>query len=80
MNNAKNVGFKRALPFNLGMFTGFFVVMILCMIFSAVLYSIIPKIQFPMKIVGAAYWENIKYSNVVITVILCNIIFLISGQ
>jgi len=55
MNNAKNVGLGKGMIFNLGMFTGFFVVMILCLIFSTVLYTLVPKIQFPMKILGAAY-------------------------
>ncbi|MDR2598030.1 MAG: LysE family transporter [Treponema sp.] len=55
MNNAKNVGFKKGIIFNFGIITGFFVVMILCLIFSSVLYTIIPKIQLPMKILGAAY-------------------------
>jgi threonine/homoserine/homoserine lactone efflux protein len=55
MNNAKNVGFKRGIVFNLGILTGFFVVMILCLIFSTVLYTLVPKIQFSMKILGAAY-------------------------
>ena len=55
MNTAKNIGFKKSIPFNLGIFTGIFIVMILCLIFSNILYSIIPKIQLPMKIFGAAY-------------------------
>jgi len=55
MNNAKNVGFKKGLPFNLGMFAGLFTVMILCLIFSSFLFSTVPKIQFPMKILGASY-------------------------
>jgi threonine/homoserine/homoserine lactone efflux protein len=55
MNNAKNVGFKKGMIFNFGMFVGFFVVMILCLIFSTVLYALVPKIQIPMKILGAAY-------------------------
>ena len=55
MNNAKNVGFRKGIIFNFGMFTGFFVVMILCLLFSAFLFTVIPKIQFPMKILGAAY-------------------------
>jgi len=55
MNNAKNVGFKKGLTFNFGMFTGIFTVMILCLVFSSVLYSMVPKIQFPMKILGASY-------------------------
>jgi len=55
MNNAKNVGFKKGIIFNFGIITGFFIVMILCLIFSSVLYTVIPKIQLPMKILGAAY-------------------------
>ena len=55
MNNAKNAGFKKGVKFNFGILTGLFVVMILCLIFSAFLYSLVPKIQFPMKVVGAAY-------------------------
>ena len=55
MNNAKNVGFKKGMPFNFGIFSGFFVVMILCLIFSSVLYQMVPKIQLPMKILGATY-------------------------
>ena len=55
MNNAVNVGFKKGMKFNYGIFFGFIVVMILCLVFSSVLYSMIPKIQFPMKVLGAAY-------------------------
>jgi len=55
MNNAKNVGFKKGLIFNFGMFAGLFIVMILCLIFSSVLFTMVPKIQFPMKILGALY-------------------------
>jgi threonine/homoserine/homoserine lactone efflux protein len=55
MNNAKNVGFKRGMVFNFGIFTGFFVVMILCLILSTVLYKEVKKIQLPMKILGASY-------------------------
>jgi len=55
MNNAKNVGFKKGMRFNLGIFAGFQVVMILCLVFSTLLYTMIPKIQLPMKILGAAY-------------------------
>jgi threonine/homoserine/homoserine lactone efflux protein len=55
MNNAKNVGLKKGIVFNFGIFAGFFVVMILCLIFSTVLYTLVPKIQLPMKILGATY-------------------------
>jgi threonine/homoserine/homoserine lactone efflux protein len=55
MNNAKNVGFRKGIVFNFGILAGFFVVMILCLVFSTVLYALVPTIQLPMKIVGAAY-------------------------
>ena len=55
MNNARNVGFKKGLKFNFGILFGSFFVMILCMLFSSFLYTMIPKIQFPMKILGALY-------------------------
>ena len=55
MNNAAQKGFWKAMPFNLGIFTGFIFVLILCTVFSSLLFSLIPRIQFPMKILGAAY-------------------------
>jgi threonine/homoserine/homoserine lactone efflux protein len=55
MNVAKNAGFKKSIPFSAGIFTGIFIVMMLCLIFSNILYSIIPKIQLPMKLFAAAY-------------------------
>jgi threonine/homoserine/homoserine lactone efflux protein len=55
MNNARSAGFKKGMVFNLGIFTGFFVGIILCLVFSALLYTIVPKVQLPMKILGAAY-------------------------
>ncbi|MDR3342875.1 MAG: LysE family transporter [Treponema sp.] len=65
MNNAKNVGFKKGILFNLGIFTGFSVVMILCLIFSTVLYTVIPKIQLPMKILGATYMVYLIIKTIV---------------
>jgi threonine/homoserine/homoserine lactone efflux protein len=55
MNNAKNAGFKKGLKFNFGVLAGSFIIVILCLLFSTLLYNMIPKIQFPMKILGAAY-------------------------
>ena len=55
MNNATQKGFRRALPFNFGILAGFFIVMILCTVFSSLLFTLIPRIQLPMKILGAAY-------------------------
>jgi len=55
MNNAKNVGFRKSMVFSLGIFTGFLIVMVLCLVFSTVLFTAVPMIQFPMKILGASY-------------------------
>jgi threonine/homoserine/homoserine lactone efflux protein len=55
MNNAKNVGFKKGLKFNFGVLIGGFIITVLCLLFTTLLYNMIPKIQFPMKILGAAY-------------------------
>jgi threonine/homoserine/homoserine lactone efflux protein len=55
MNNAKNVGFKKGMAFNFGIFAGFLAAITLCLIFSTVLYTLIPKIQLTMKILGASY-------------------------
>ncbi|MDR2509105.1 MAG: LysE family transporter, partial [Spirochaetaceae bacterium] len=55
MNNAKLVGFKRGVVFNFGILAGIFIITLLCLLFSALLFSVIPKIAFPMKALGAAY-------------------------
>jgi threonine/homoserine/homoserine lactone efflux protein len=55
MNNAKNVGFKKAVKFNFGILVGSLFALGLCLLFSSILYNLVPKIQFPMKILGAAY-------------------------
>jgi threonine/homoserine/homoserine lactone efflux protein len=65
MNNAKNVGLRKGIVFNLGMFVGFSFVMILCLIFSTILYTIIPQIQLPMKILGAAYMVYLIVKTIV---------------
>lgn len=55
MNNAIKKGFFKALPFNFGIFAGFIVVVTICAIFSTLLFALIPRIQFPMQLLGAAY-------------------------
>jgi threonine/homoserine/homoserine lactone efflux protein len=55
MNNGAAHGFKKGIIFNFGIFTGFTVIMILCALFSTVLFSLAPKIALPMKIAGAIY-------------------------
>ncbi|MDR3170611.1 MAG: LysE family transporter [Treponema sp.] len=55
MNNGVQRGFRKGLIFNLGIWVGIFWAMILCLAASAFLYTLIPRIQFPMKIAGAGY-------------------------
>ena len=62
MSNGAAKGFVRALPFNMGIWVGFSVVMVLCTAFCSALSALIPKIKLPMLIAGAGYmlwlaWE-----------------------
>lgn len=68
MSNGSRKGFQGALPFVLGIGTGFFMVMLLCTAFCSVLSALIPKIKLPMLIIGAAYmlylaWETFRSSG-----------------
>lgn len=67
MSNAIRLGFRRSLRFNFGILAGFSAVMALCTIFSATLYSFLPKVKLIMQILGAAYmlylaWKVFKSS------------------
>lgn len=55
MSNAGRLGFKKSMPFNLGIWSGFTIVMLLCTIFVSLLSSIIPKIKLGMLLMGATY-------------------------
>lgn len=55
MSNAGRLGFRRALPFNLGIWVGFTIVMALCTLFCTALSALIPAIRLPMLVLGAAY-------------------------
>ena len=55
MSNGGRLGFRRALPFNLGIWVGFTVVMLLCTALCGALSALIPRIKFPMLVLGAAY-------------------------
>lgn len=65
MSNASRYGFRKSLRFNIGVFLGFFIIMILSSIFSVALYKIIPSIKPVMTFIGAAYilylaWKTYK--------------------
>ena len=70
MSNGSRLGFRKALPFNLGIGVGFTAVMIACTAFCSLLSSLIPRIRFPMLVVGAAYilylaWKTFRSSDVI---------------
>jgi threonine/homoserine/homoserine lactone efflux protein len=65
MNNAAKTGFAKSLPFNFGIFTGIFILMALCLAFSNALYTVIPKIQFPMKIIAALYMLYLAVKTII---------------
>ena len=69
LSNGSRKGFRGALPFNLGIWAGFSIIMTLCAIFCQMLSTLIPKIKLPMLIAGAAYmlylaWETFRSSGV----------------
>jgi threonine/homoserine/homoserine lactone efflux protein len=55
MNNGLRVGFRRCIPYLLGIFCGMLIMMLACFLFTAALYAFLPKIQLPLKILGALY-------------------------
>lgn len=55
MVNASRDGFRKTIPFLLGIFTGFFTLLLLSSYFNLVLFNIMPKIKIFMSIVGASY-------------------------
>ena len=63
MSNAGRLGFKEAIPFNLGIWGGFSIVMLVCTLFCSLLSSVIPKIKLPMLIIGAAYMFYLSWKT-----------------
>ncbi len=68
MSNASRLGFKKSLSFNLGIWVGFSLVMLICTFFCSILTSFIPKIKLPMLIVGSLYmlwlaWKTFRSSS-----------------
>lgn len=68
MTHASRVGFKNALPFNLGILTGFCVITVGCTAFFKLIAEFIPVIEAPMLIIGAVYmlylaWHTFKSSS-----------------
>lgn len=55
MSNAIRLGFRRSVRFNLGILSGFFIIMTICTVCSATLVSYLPKVKPVMQILGALY-------------------------
>ena len=70
MSNGIRKGFRGALPFNLGILSGFSMVLVLCTLFCSLLATLIPKIKVPMLVLGAGYmlylaWEIFRSSDLI---------------
>lgn len=61
MVNAKRYGFKNSFPFNLGVLTGFIIIMIACSYFNLFLFNLMPKIEYFLGIFGAVYMLYLAY-------------------
>lgn len=61
MVNAKRYGFKNSFPFNLGVLTGFIILMIACSYFNLFLFNLMPKIEHYVGIFGAVYMLYLAY-------------------
>jgi cysteine/O-acetylserine efflux protein len=55
MSNAARYGFRRSMPFTLGVCAGFFFVVGIAIAFTIALYRAIPTIKPVMTVIGAAY-------------------------
>ena len=63
VSNGGRLGFRRALPFNLGIWVGFTVVILLCTALCDALSALIPRIKFPMLVLGAAYMLHLAWQT-----------------
>lgn len=61
MVNARQYGFKKSFRFNLGILTGFIIIMIACSYFNLFLVNLMPKIQQYIGIFGAVYMIYLAY-------------------
>lgn len=68
MSNAGQMGLKRSFPFNLGIWVGFSVVILVCTYFCNLLSGLVPRLKTPMLVLGALYmlylaWDTFRYSG-----------------
>lgn len=48
-------GYKRTLPYILGIFTGFYLIMLICGLISTLVLRVLPSFEVVLRIVGAVY-------------------------
>lgn len=63
MSNGGRLGFRRALPFNFGIFAGFAAVMLICTAFCSTLTELLPAVTTPMLFIGAAYMLHLAWAT-----------------
>lgn len=61
MSNGLRYGYKKTLPFLLGIASGFFVLMLLCGVFNLTLATYVPSLQKWLNILGALYMLYLAY-------------------
>ena len=68
LSNAVRFGFRRSFPFNLGILTGFSIIMQLCTLLSAALFAYVSQAKIYMQVIGAGYmlylaWKTWRSSS-----------------
>ncbi len=63
MSNASRLGFKKSFPFNLGIWAGFSVIMLLVALFSYSLFTLLPVVKPFMQGAGALYMLFLAYKT-----------------
>lgn len=58
---ANKYGLKKTVSFCLGVGVGFFTITLLCSVFNIVLTSVMPKIEFPLTLLGVGYMLYLAY-------------------
>ncbi len=61
MSNGLRFGYRRTLRFLLGIFTGFFVLMVLCGLLNLTLAELVPSLKKWLNILGALYMLYLAY-------------------
>lgn len=64
MATASKHGFKGALQFNAGVFTGFFILMSLSSYFNLLFLNLLPKFQPAMQVIGAVFMFYLAFKTI----------------